>query len=148
MTTRETLQAYFTALQRKDDWARYFDDSMHFTSLANPVRQLDNKAEFLKGTERFYWSIAHVDVRELLVDGERLAPSRDTASSCRTAPQRSTATLQSCSPYRVVELRPCRSASTPRPIRSDRTKRSPASVVAFSPRYTITLRSSCGWRAT
>ncbi|MEO8624681.1 MAG: nuclear transport factor 2 family protein [bacterium] len=71
MTTRETLQGYFTSLIEKKEWQSYFADDVAFTSHTSPVKQLTGKNVFLQATQRFYSSIAVVEVRELLIDGER-----------------------------------------------------------------------------
>jgi ketosteroid isomerase-like protein len=71
MTTRETLQAYFSALEQKGDWPSFLADDIAFTSLTSPVRQLGGRAAYLDGTRRFYSMITAMKVKELIVDGER-----------------------------------------------------------------------------
>jgi ketosteroid isomerase-like protein len=71
MTTRDTVQAYLSALSTGGDWAQYMADDLLFTNLASPTRSVSPKLAFLNATQRFYKSIAGVEVRELLVDGER-----------------------------------------------------------------------------
>lgn len=85
MTTRETIQAYFERLARKDGWEASLADDMTFTSFTSPARQLRGKAAYLDGTKRFYSMIAGVELRSLIVDGEkacaltryRLSPPKD-----------------------------------------------------------------------
>jgi ketosteroid isomerase-like protein len=44
---------------------------MTFASYTSPVKEAKGKATFLAATKRFYSSIGSVQVRELLVDGDR-----------------------------------------------------------------------------
>jgi ketosteroid isomerase-like protein len=71
MTTRETVERYYERLGKRSDWDALFADEVLFTNLASPVRQLSGKAGFLQATRRFYGSIGSLEVRELVVDGDR-----------------------------------------------------------------------------
>jgi len=71
MTTRPTIERYFERLRERVGWDAYLADDVVFTSLTSPNRTVSGKEPFLQATRRFYGSIAHVDVRELLVDGDR-----------------------------------------------------------------------------
>ena len=71
MTTRETLQAYFSGLELKKDWQSFLADDMTFTSLTSPIRQVSGRAAYIESTKRFYSMITAMKVKELLVDGER-----------------------------------------------------------------------------
>ena len=71
MTTRETLEVYFSSLERKKDWQSFLADDMAFTSFTSPARQLGGRAAYLEGTRRFYSMITAMKVKELIVDGER-----------------------------------------------------------------------------
>lgn len=71
MTTRATIEAYFDSVRQRDGWDRYLADDMVFTSLTSPTKTLTGKASYLDATRRFYASIAEVDVRDLVVDGNR-----------------------------------------------------------------------------
>ena len=71
MTTRETLQAYFSSLEQKKDWQSFLADDLAFTSFTSPVRHLSGRAAYLEGTRRFFSMIATMRVGELIVDGER-----------------------------------------------------------------------------
>ena len=71
MTTRATIDGYFGRLRERNGWDAYLADDIVFTSLTSPTRTVSGKEPFLQATRRFYGSIAHVDVRELLIDGDR-----------------------------------------------------------------------------
>jgi len=71
MTTRETIQAYFERLERKNGWEASLADDMTFASFTSPARQLRGKAAYLEGTKRFYSMIVGVELRTLIVDGEK-----------------------------------------------------------------------------
>ena len=71
MTTRATIERYFERLASRGDWESTFTDDMTFTSYTSPVKEVKSKAAFLSATKRFYSSIGSVQVRELMVDGDR-----------------------------------------------------------------------------
>jgi len=72
MTPKDTVQSYFGRLTQRDDWPALFTDSVVFTSFTSPVKRVSGKAAFLESTKRFYSMIAAVDVRDLLVDGDKV----------------------------------------------------------------------------
>lgn len=72
MSARETIERYFDRLTHKSGWEAFFADDMTFTSFASPNRRVDGKAHYLEATKRFYSTIAGVEVRDLLVDGDRV----------------------------------------------------------------------------
>ena len=49
MSTKATIEGYFMALQKKQDWTSYLSDGMVFTSYTSPIRRLSGKEEFLAG---------------------------------------------------------------------------------------------------
>jgi ketosteroid isomerase-like protein len=71
MTTKEAIQGYFAKLEHKDGWEACLADDVVFTSLTSPVKQLAGKENYLRATQRFYSTIAAVEVRDLLVDGDK-----------------------------------------------------------------------------
>lgn len=71
MTTRETIQAYFDKLKAKADWASLLSEEVVFTSFTSPVKRVQGRAAFLESTKRFYGSIADMELRTLLVEGDR-----------------------------------------------------------------------------
>jgi ketosteroid isomerase-like protein len=71
MTTRDAIDRYFTSLQRKQGWDTFFADDVVFTSFTSPVKRVSGKAAFLESTRRFYSTIASVEVKDVLVDGDK-----------------------------------------------------------------------------
>lgn len=71
MNTMEAIQSYFTKLERKNGWESLLGDDMVFTSFTSPVKQIKGKAAYLQATKRFYSMIRSVEVRDLIVAGDR-----------------------------------------------------------------------------
>jgi ketosteroid isomerase-like protein len=71
MTTRGTIEGYFSNLKRKTGWESFFADDMTFTSFTNPIRRVSRGVAFLESTKRFYSMIKAVEVRDLIVDGDK-----------------------------------------------------------------------------
>jgi ketosteroid isomerase-like protein len=71
MTTRDTITAYLSSLQRKDGWETYFADDLVFTSFVTPVKRVNGRTAFLDATKGFYGMIVSLEVQNLLVDGDR-----------------------------------------------------------------------------
>jgi ketosteroid isomerase-like protein len=71
MTTRETIQAYFSGLAQKKDWESFLSDDMTFTSFTSPVKRVNGRTAFLESTKRFYSMITAVEVNALIVDGDQ-----------------------------------------------------------------------------
>jgi ketosteroid isomerase-like protein len=71
MTTRATIDGYFERLQQRAGWDAYLADDLVFTILTSPTKSLSGKQSYLQSTRNFYGSIKRVEVRELIVDGER-----------------------------------------------------------------------------
>src|SRR5262249_36592158 len=69
--TRETIQGYFDRLSRKAGWESFLADDMTFTSYTSPVKRVEGKTAYLEATKRFYSTVTRVEVRHLLVDGDR-----------------------------------------------------------------------------
>jgi ketosteroid isomerase-like protein len=71
MTTRATIERYFERLGRGDRWDEMLADDLHFASFASPGRQVRGREAFIQATKRFYTMIASVQLRELIVEGDR-----------------------------------------------------------------------------
>ena len=71
MTTKETIQGYFNSLEKRDGWESFLSDEMTFTSFTSPVKQVKGKDAYLAATKRFYSTIASVQLRDLVIDGEK-----------------------------------------------------------------------------
>jgi ketosteroid isomerase-like protein len=71
MTTKETIEGYFSNLKQKKDWPSLFSDEVVFTSFTSPIRRISGKAAFLESTKRFYSTFTELEVRDLLIDGDK-----------------------------------------------------------------------------
>ena len=71
MTTKETIQSYFDHLEKKKGWESFLADDIVFTSFASPTKQINGKDAYLQATKRFYSMIVAVEVRDLMIEGER-----------------------------------------------------------------------------
>ncbi|MHB8404996.1 MAG: nuclear transport factor 2 family protein [Gammaproteobacteria bacterium] len=71
MTTRETIQGYFNNLKQKKGWEAVLSDDMVFTSFTSPIKRVTGRAAYLEATKRFYSMITTLEVRDLLVDGNK-----------------------------------------------------------------------------
>ena len=71
MNTRDTVQAYFNSLREKGDWKTFLGDAMVFTSFGTPFKQLTGRDAYVESTKRFYSMIQALEIRDILVDGEK-----------------------------------------------------------------------------
>jgi ketosteroid isomerase-like protein len=71
MTTRDTVEGYFSSLKQRKGWEVFLSDDVSFTSFTSPIKQVSGRAAFLEATKRFYSMITAVEVRDLLVDGDK-----------------------------------------------------------------------------
>ena len=71
MTTKGTIERYFERLKQKADWPSTLADDMVFSSMTSPVKQVKGKGAFLERTKGFYSMIREVQVRDLVIDGDR-----------------------------------------------------------------------------
>ena len=71
MTTKATIEGYFSSLKQKKGWSSFLADDMVFTSFTSPVKRVKGKEEYLQSTKRFYGGIVTFEVKDLLVDGDR-----------------------------------------------------------------------------
>lgn len=71
MATRDTIQGYFDSVKEKSGWEDFLSDDMTFTGFTHPIRRVTGKSAYLEVTERFYSMIAALEVKDLLVDGEK-----------------------------------------------------------------------------
>lgn len=72
MTTRDTIQAYFNSLKQKKGWETFLSDDMTFTSHTSPIKRVAGRAAYLEATKRFYSMIAALEVKDLVVDGNKV----------------------------------------------------------------------------
>ena len=71
MSTKETIQGYFNSLKQKQGWESFLADDMLFTTFTSPVKTVTGKPAYLEATKRFYSSIISMELRDLLVDGDK-----------------------------------------------------------------------------
>jgi ketosteroid isomerase-like protein len=71
MTTKDTVQGYFDCLQRKAEWESFLAGDMVFTSNTIPVKRVNGRDAYLQATKRFYSMIAAMEVRDLIVEGDK-----------------------------------------------------------------------------
>ena len=71
MTTKDTIESYFSKLEQKNGWESLLDDNMVFTSFTCPMKQVKGKDAYLQATKRFYSMIMSMQLRELIVDGDK-----------------------------------------------------------------------------
>src|SRR5262245_29243123 len=71
MTTENTIQGYFNSLKEHKGWESFLADDIVFTSFTSPVKQITGKSAYLEATKRFYSSIVSMEVRDVIVAGEK-----------------------------------------------------------------------------
>jgi ketosteroid isomerase-like protein len=75
MTTRNTVEEYFGALSRGERWQAFLSDTLTFTSHTNPTKEVTGRDAYVESTRRFYAMISSLELRQLLVDGDRACAS-------------------------------------------------------------------------
>ncbi len=71
VTTKDTIEGYFGSLKKKKGWESFLSDDMIFTSFTSPIKQVSGRGPYLESTKRFYSMIASVELRDLLVEGNK-----------------------------------------------------------------------------
>ena len=71
MTTRETIQSYFKSLSAKSGCEAFLSDDMAFTSFTSPIKHVTGRDAYLEATKRFFSMIKVVEIKSILLDGER-----------------------------------------------------------------------------
>ena len=71
MTTKGVIQGYFDSLKQKSGWEAFLADGMSFTSFVAPIKQVAGKGAYLESTSRFFGMITAVEVKDLIVDGDK-----------------------------------------------------------------------------
>jgi hypothetical protein len=83
MTTKDTIEGYFSNLKQKKGWESFLSDDVIFTSFTSPIRCISGKAAFLESTKPFYAMITTMEVRDLIANGDkslRIDPIRAPAA--------------------------------------------------------------------
>lgn len=70
-STAEVLRQYFEALAQKGSWQSFLADGLRFTSFTSPRKELTGKVAYLESTRRFFSMVVSVEVRDVLVEGEK-----------------------------------------------------------------------------
>ena len=70
-TTRDTIQGYFDSLKQKGAWDTFLADELLFTSFTTPIKRVMGKGGYLEATKRFYSMIQAVEIKAMVVEGER-----------------------------------------------------------------------------
>jgi ketosteroid isomerase-like protein len=71
MDTTETVRRYLDAVRAANGWESLLADDAKFTSFTSPVKEASGKNAFVEATKRFYSKTTSLEVRELIVDGNR-----------------------------------------------------------------------------
>jgi ketosteroid isomerase-like protein len=71
MTPIDTIQGYFDGLKQERGWEEFLADGIAFTSYVTPIKHVTGKGAYLESTRRFFSMITAVEVKDLLVDGDR-----------------------------------------------------------------------------
>lgn len=71
MTTRDTIQAYFESLRQKTGWEAFLSEDMSFTSYTTPIKRVTGRAAYLEATKRFFSMITAVEMKDLVVEGNK-----------------------------------------------------------------------------
>ena len=69
MNTKETVQKYLDSIS--NGFESLVSDDAKFTRFTSPVRSLDGKAAFVGASKGFYSKVASMQIRDLVVDGDR-----------------------------------------------------------------------------
>ncbi len=71
MSTRTTVEDYFTALRAGGAWSDHLAPTLSFTSHASPGRTVAGRDAYLAATAGFFSMVRDVELRDLVVDGDR-----------------------------------------------------------------------------
>lgn len=71
MTTRDTILGYFDSLKQTGAWEAFLADEMLFTSFTTPIKRVTGKGAYLEATKRFYSMIKALEIKVIVVEGER-----------------------------------------------------------------------------
>jgi len=69
--TSDTIHGYFDALRTKGAWSDFLAEDLQFTSFVTPIKRAAGKGAYLEATKRFFSLINTVDVKSILVEGDR-----------------------------------------------------------------------------
>ena len=69
--TRGVVQSYFNRLKEKKEWESLFAADVDFYQLTSPNKHTTGKASYIEATKRFYSTIVSLEVRDVIVEGEK-----------------------------------------------------------------------------
>ncbi len=71
MTTKDTIQSYFNSLKEKQGWEAFLSEELSFTRFTSPIKRVAGRTAYLEATKRFYSMIKTLDIKSMVVDGEK-----------------------------------------------------------------------------
>jgi len=71
ITTQDVIASYYDALKQKGAWDAVLAEDMLFTSFTSPVKRVKGRAAYLEATKRFYSMIKGLEIRGMIVEGDR-----------------------------------------------------------------------------
>jgi len=71
MATRDTVQSYFDSLKQKKGWDAFLSDEITFISYTSPIKRVVGRGAFLEATKRFYSMITDVEIKTIVVEGDK-----------------------------------------------------------------------------
>jgi ketosteroid isomerase-like protein len=71
MDTREIVQGYFDRVKSKDGWEAFLSPEMQFSIFTSPVERVTDQEASLQRLKRFYSMAKAVEVKDIIVEGER-----------------------------------------------------------------------------
>lgn len=71
MTTREVILGYLDSVRAKRGWEAFLSDELEFINFTHPVKSMTGKQASLEGIRRFYAMIKKMEIKTIIVDGEK-----------------------------------------------------------------------------
>ena len=69
--TTDVIRSYFDRLKQKKEWESLVADDIDFYQLTTPNKHTTGKVAYIEATKRFYSTIVSVEVRDLIIEGEK-----------------------------------------------------------------------------
>lgn len=71
MTTRQTIDRYFTALKSGNGWQDHLADQVEFINHADPVEHVTGRTAYIDSTQGFYAMADTIDIDEITIEDTR-----------------------------------------------------------------------------
>jgi ketosteroid isomerase-like protein len=71
VTTKQIIERFLEAVTRGADWTSFLAEDVVFGSMTSPGREIRGKEASLPGLRRFYSMVSSLEVRDIIVDGEK-----------------------------------------------------------------------------